>query len=239
MNSPRFYSRQLREGLIELDDVEAHHLSHVLRIGVQDTVELFDGEGRLAQGVVERVGRHGVSIRIQLIEEKVSRQSGRVIIAASLAKGQRFDRLVSKCTEVGVDHIACVLFARTVKLAAGDKAVERYMKLAISAAKQSGGLFLPAIGAPAGLEDALEALMKRYPEAKIVFGGFGEKAVRASEWDSCGADVIAVIGPEGGMTEGEEQLLRGRGAVEVRLVENVLRVETAAVAFAAVLCCRR
>jgi 16S rRNA (uracil1498-N3)-methyltransferase len=239
LDRPIFYCRQLKQGGVVLEGDDVHHLLHVLRLKRGDNVKVFDGLGAYADATVAEVTRKGALLSVDVVQKASCRQSGRVIIATSLAKGQRFDRLISKCTEIGVDHIACVLFARTVKLAAGDKAVERYMKLAISAAKQSGGLFLPAIDAPAGLEESLEALMKRYPEAKIVFGGFGEGAVRASEWDSGGADVIAVIGPEGGMTEGEEQLLRGRGAVEVRLVENVLRVETAAVAFAAVLCCRR
>jgi len=117
--------------------------------------------------------------------------------------------------------------------------MERYRKLTISAAKQCGRLFLPHLSGPAGLAETVKDLVARYPEAQIVFGGFGEGAVGIGQCCRADAEVIAFVGPEGGMTDAEEQLLNEQGAMPVRINANILRVETAAIAFAAILCADR
>jgi 16S rRNA (uracil1498-N3)-methyltransferase len=224
--------------VIQLDDTEAHHAIHVLRLQAGDSVEVFDGRGGLGYGVVARIARKTVAVEVSNVNKSKPRQGGRVIIATSIAKGQRFDWLVGKCTELGADHIACVLFERTVKQAKGT-AVQRYRKMTISAAKQCGRLFLPEISGPGNLAESVVALKEHYPEAVVLFGDFGDDSIGIGEVKKDGRDVIALVGPEGGMAESEEQLLKEHGAVGVRLSENVLRIETAAVAFAAILCADR
>ena len=238
MSVARFYCDQLCEGVIQLDDTEAHHAIHVLRLQAGDNVELFDGRGGLGYGVVARIARKTVAVEVSNVNRSRPRQSGRVVVATSIAKGQRFDWLVGKCTELGADHIACVLFERTVKQAKGT-AVQRYRKMTISTAKQCGRLFLPEITGPGNLAECFVALKELYPEAAFLFGDFGEDAIALRELTTEGADVVAFVGPEGGMTESEEQLLKAHGAIGVRLSENILRIETAADAFAAILCANR
>ncbi len=239
MGLARFYHKELRKGVIELDDSEAHHLIHVLRLQAGDRIELFDGAGGLAEATVADVGRKTAAVEVLSIEHADPRQAGRVIIATSSAKGQRFDWLTAKCTELGVDELAVVLFERTVKQPHGPAGMERYRKLVISAAKQCGRLFLPRLSGPAGLAETVKELTARYPEAQIIFGGFGEGAAGIRQCCRADADVIAFVGPEGGMTDAEEQLLTEHGAIPVRINANILRVETAAMAFAAILCSDR
>ena len=87
--------------------------------------------------------------------------------------------------------------------------------------------------------EAVTVLKNDYPQARLVFGGFGKGAKTILEFGGQTEDVIAFVGPEGGLAESEEQFLRDNGACAVRLAENILRVETAAVALAAVLAARR
>ena len=239
MSLNRFYCEKITVGRVELDQVESHHLAKVMRQVVGDEVEVFDGKGVIATAVVSEISRKGVWLEAAKIERVNSENNAQVIIAASVAKGQRQDWLVSKCTELGVDDITSVIFERTVKQPKGANAVDRYNKLAITAAKQCGRSMLPKIGAAKDLEAAVSELKRQYPQAKMVFGGFGESAVSIGQAVMAGEDVIAFVGPEGGLTETEMVFLKESGCIEVSLTSTILRIETAAVAFAAVLCTGR
>ena len=70
-------------------------------------------------------------------------------------------------------------------------------------------------------------------------GSLAEDAKSIIDCDTADSDVIAFIGPEGGMTGREEKLLADNGATGVRLTETILRIETAALAFAAILTAKR
>ncbi len=236
---PRFYCDHIETGRLELDPTESHHLIHVLRLSPGDQIEVFNGRGVVGQGMISAVTRKTATLTIENLQRTEPRTAGRIVIAASIAKAQRFDWLITKCTELGVDHIAAVLFERTVKHSTGAGAIERYNKLAISAAKQCGRAFLPKISVPASLAENIVALKNDYLQSGIVFGGFSEQAKPLVELSGTGSDVIAFIGPEGGLSNIEEKLLKEHRAHEVRIVHNVLRVETAAIAFAAVLCAMR
>jgi 16S rRNA (uracil1498-N3)-methyltransferase len=236
MKLNRFYCDSVDESSIELDSVESHHFLHVMRGVVGAEVELFDGKGALATGVVSEASRKKVVVDIVSREIFAARSGGRVIIAAAVAKGQRFDLIIAKSTELGADCIVPVVYDRTVKQAAGSSVIDRYKKLSIVAAKQCGRVFLPEILAPCDLEGGLKCLKELYPQCKGVYGGFGEGAVTVGSVFDGTSDIVAFIGPEGGMTLKEEEKLEESGAVKVRLTNTILRTETASIAFASILC---
>lgn len=225
--------------MVSLAGSEARHIATVLRLGVGDEIELFDGAGTIAHARIERVVNRCVDLEVQEVRRVLPRSSGRMIIAASLAKGERFDWLIGKCTELGVDHICPVVFERTVKKSAGKNVLSRYEKLAVSAAKQAGRLYLPIIEPPLRLPDMVEKLQVNYPDAGWLLGDWSNQAnsLVGREWD--GRDVIAFIGPEGGVTESEKELLVNSRTRPVCLAPTILRVETAAVSFAAILGAQR
>jgi 16S rRNA (uracil1498-N3)-methyltransferase len=221
-----------------LDPVESHHLCRVLRAQKGTPVELFDGKGTLAEGIVDRIDKKHTLIRTQTIIRTAPPACGRVILAVSFAKGQRFDWLVEKCTELGVDHIAAVQFDRTVKLGK-DTAMERYRKISVTAAKQSRRLFLPAITGPAKFQATLDLLTSQYPQNRLLYGEPDSAALSVQPDSHPTPDCIVLIGPEGGLTEDEKHLLSTAGAAGVSINKNILRIETAATAFCAILCSRR
>lgn len=239
MKFNRFYCESIEGGSVDLDRVESHHLMHVMRLGMGSNVELFDGKGVLAKGVVAEASRKGVRVDVESREIIAAPANGRVIIAAAIAKGQRFDLIIGKCTELGADCIVPLIFERTVKQAAGASVVDRYKKLSIVAAKQCGRIFLPEIVNPCGLDSGLEYLKERFQYAKGVFGGFGTDAVSVGSIFDAESDILAFIGPEGGITLDEEKKLEEFGAVKVRLTDTILRTETASIAFASILCVLR
>ena len=239
MKLPRFYCRSIQQGAVELDESESHHLIHVMRLSAGQDVELFDGKGSVCTAVISEITRKTVALAAGEVRTQPGRSTGRVIIATSLAKGQRFDWLISKCTELGTEHIAAVLFDRTVKQAKSRAAVQRYTKLSIAAAKQSHRLFLPKITGPADLQHTLKELKEDYPNARLIFGSLSKCAKPIGELQSDEKDTIAFIGPEGGMTTEEENLLKDHNAQQVKLTDTTLRIETAAITLAAILCTSR
>ena len=239
MKLARFYCDSIKREQVQLAQDEAHHLANVLRLGTGEHVELFDGKGTLAQAVITEIKRKAVTLEVEDIRTEVARTAGRVVIATSIAKAQRFDWLITKCTELGVDHITAVAFERTVKLAKGPSVLDRYNKLALAATKQCERIFLPKITRPTDLKQTLSLLKNDYLGAQLIFGGLNQQAKPATEMSWAGKDVIAFVGPEGGLADEEENLLKAAGAREVRLTNTTLRIETAAVAFAAILCAAR
>ena len=239
MRLTRFYCDTIQAGTVELDQVQSSHLGRVLRLKSGQQVELFDGKGNIGRAVIVEIKRKTTVLEIGDIQTFHPRTAGRIVIAASIAKGHRFDWMIKKCTELGVDHIAGVVFDRTVKQAKGNCAMERYGKMAIDSVRQCGRVFLPKFTCARPLKTAIEQLTSEYPNANLIFGGLGESAGSIAELPGAKSDAIVFIGPEGGFTAKEEQLFAEHNVQPIRLTDTILRIETAAVAFASLLCIRR
>ncbi len=239
MQIHRFYCEKIAKPITEITETEAHHIASVMRHAKDQTVELFDGKGSLAQATIESINPKKVTCRIEQLQTIKKPNRPRIIIAVSIPKGERFDWMIKKCTELGVDRITPVIFERTVKQPKNTKAKERWLHLTIAAAKQCHRIFLPEIDTPLTLAEAIVKLTGDYPKAEILAGAVNEKSAGLIDYEPAGNDMIAFIGPEGGMSEQEEQLLKENGAKTVRLNENILRIETAAIAFASILAARR
>ena len=233
MSMDRFYCENITEPVCQLDGAEARHIVKVMRAKVGDKLELFDGKGTLAESAVEELAGKKVILKILQITKDPPRNEKRITIAASVAKGERFDWLISKCTELGVDKIVPVIFERTVKQPKNEKIVDRWNNLAISAAKQCKRLYLPEIIMPIQLKDAIEE-----STGQILFGSCDKDSQKPDSLELAG-DTVVFIGPEGGMTEVKEELLISSGAKAISICNTILRVETAAVAFAAILAAKR
>jgi 16S rRNA (uracil1498-N3)-methyltransferase len=239
MQIHRFYSEQIIEGELELVGAEAHHLSSVLRSEKGSLVEVFDGQGGLAIAKVLSAKSRKVFLNVEQIERHDRPDRAQIVIATSCPKGDRLDGLITKCTEQGVDRISFVKFKRSVKQASNPKAAQRWKRLAIAAAKQSKRLFLPEIDGPIALEESIKKLKMDYPEGDVLFGSLEDGASSIIGKVPLERDAIVFIGPEGGMTDEEMQLLRDLGAEGVRITDTVLRIETAAISASAILAAGR
>lgn len=237
MRKNRFFCAEIH-GQGVLDALETNHLSRVLRMKQGDCVELFDGQGTVAEATIERIEKKQTLLRVNSAEKYPSRTQGSVILAVSFAKGQRFDWLVEKCTELGADHIAATLFHRTVKLGKSS-VVDRLEKIALSAVKQCERKYLPTITGPTDFHETLKTLKKRYPDSEIYYGDPAGELLGKVTLSESGRDSIVFIGPEGGMTEEETAILQDVGAKPVSVNANILRIETAAVAFCSILAASR
>jgi len=239
MQLHRFYCNSIVDPTIELTGTEAHHLISVMRMREGEDVELFDGAGTVAEAKICEIVKGKAILRIVKIQRYPPRTTGRIIIAPGIAKGERFDWLIEKCTELRTDRIMPVIFERGVKTAGNPKVLERWKNIVISAAKQSKRRFLPRIDTPEPLCDVLEILEQEYPRIQFVAGSLSPDASPLTGQIFGDADVAAFVGPEGGFTDAEMDCLKKHNAHFVRLTGTVLRTETAALAFATVLCALR
>ncbi|MBN2841971.1 MAG: 16S rRNA (uracil(1498)-N(3))-methyltransferase [Sedimentisphaerales bacterium] len=237
----RFYYSPITSDTIIIEDQEAKHISRVLRMEIGDQIEFFDGHGTLAQGKIVDISKGSVEVRLENIE-KVCPYNAQcpIIIAASVAKSDRFEWLVSKCTELGVTKIYPLLCERTVKQPGNEKkTLERYENIIVQAGKQSHNLHLPEIFTPVNPEELLDIIKKDYPLANLLIGSPEPQAGNITQTFKSDRPNIAFIGPEGGFTDDEIELFKTAGAIEVRMTDSILRIETAAIAFAAILCTLR
>ena len=233
MRIVRFYCESIEPSCV-LDPIESNHAGRVLRLPVGAPVEVFDGKGTLAEGTIEQIAKGKVVIKTTRITQATPCGHPKIILAVSFAKGQRFDWLVEKCTELGADHIAAVQFERTVKLGKAET-VQRLSKITIAAAKQSGRLFLPTLTGPAKPHETLTFLQSEYPESMLIYGSPDGQVFSQLGQLSQPKNIIVLIGPEGGFTEQEIGYFGDVKARPVCIHPNILRVETAAVAFCSLL----
>jgi 16S rRNA (uracil1498-N3)-methyltransferase len=245
MTRRRFYApRESFSGeVVVLSAEESRHLRDVLRLREGDEAYVFDGEGREFACVVRGAGgrKGSASLEVRGRAEPPSPESPlELTLAVALLKGEKFDLVVQKATELGVSRVVPVATKRAdVRVRdASDAArrVERWRRLALEAAKQSGRARVPAVEEPL----AFGQLVSRAPHEgvpRLLFserGGAGLDSL-AVETRARPASVLALVGPEGGWEDEELALAAGRGWTLVTLGGRTLRAETAAVAVCALL----
>jgi 16S rRNA (uracil1498-N3)-methyltransferase len=231
----RFFCQEINKNTV-LTDVQFHHLTKVLRLQNGAAVELFDGKGTLAKALINKIEKHQAGVILLDTKTFPKPEKRRIVIVPSIAKGERFDLLVAKCTELGVDAIIPTLYDRTVKQTIQPK---RLNMIAIESSKQCHRLFLPTIDEPQTLPQAIEKIKIGYPNAKFIFGSLTQGSISIMDFDAGENDCVAFIGPEGGLTDAEEKTLKSFNAQPVSLTDTVLRIETAAITAAAILMCRK
>jgi len=227
----RFFAADLSGDEIRPDPGEVHHALHVLRLKDGDEAELFDGAGRIAIARLEHIDRRNAVFRITERRTAPGPSRPAIHLAFAAPKGKRIDWLVEKATELGAASLQRVLFDRSQPAAKSESTakLDKLRAHCISAAKQCGLNFLPALPPAARLSDILAA---RAGSLKLL-GDTGADAIRmdrAIEQYEPFDDVVLLIGPEGGLTESERGESIEAGFIPVRVARTTLRTESAAVA---------
>ena len=232
--SRRFYTSELQSTTAELilAGSEGRHLAVVLRGSPGDRVTLFNGRGLQAEGTVRRVDAQGVLIEITAHLPAVEPHRRQVTLATAVPKGDRFDWLVEKSTELGVARLVPLVTARSV-VEPRDTRLEKLRRVIVEASKQCGRADLLEL---APLTPLSAFLMQPFPEGSLWVAHPGGEAMHdlAPAWPGA---VTFLIGPEGGWTDQEVAAATAGGAGLLSLGPNLLRVETAGLALAAIACC--
>lgn len=225
---------RLHPGEVPLPAEEAAHARKVLRLAPGAEVELIDGLGRRARGVLCRLDKTGGACRVETVEQAAP-PAPRLVLCPGLLKAPAMDLLAVKLTELAVDQVRPVLTQRAVPKEGGGSKQQRWQRLAGQALKQCGAARAPEFMAPASLEEVLAAAP---PEAaKLLLYEDEERAslARALPGLSGAGEVWALIGPEGGFTREEAAQAVAAGFLSCRLPHAILRAETASLALASVI----
>jgi 16S rRNA (uracil1498-N3)-methyltransferase len=234
----RFFVPEARETgqTVALRGEEFHHLRKVLRLEPGATLSLFDGGGRGFEGRLVEILRG--EARVLVGREECSPESPLPLtLMAALAKGEKFDLVVQKATELGV-HVILPFYSKhaDVRPAADreSRKPERWRRIALSACKQSGRTRLPLLQDPQALGEILARPCQGIgvamdPESSE---GLGPEALSALS----GASAVTVaVGPEGGWSDEEREAFHKAGFLRLHLGPRILRTETAAIVAAAIL----
>jgi 16S rRNA (uracil1498-N3)-methyltransferase len=216
---------------IELPAGQSHYLMHVLRLQEGAPVLIFDGQSGEWSSIIVKARKGVCRLRTA---QKLREQTAAPDIHYAFAplKQARLDYMVQKATEMGAGVLKPVITAHTV---APKINLEKMRANAIEAAEQCGILTVPAIEPPV----KLEAFLKQSAKGRtIVF--CDERAAVAPPLDALaglkGRKLTALVGPEGGFSSEERELLLSKDFVcPVSLGPRVMRADTAAVAILALL----
>ena len=214
---------------VSLKGSAASHVSRVLRLRAQDPVTLFNGSGAEFAGTVLASKGGTVSVTVGEARDPVRESPLRTVLAQGVSRGERMDLTVQKATELGVSQILPVLTERSVvRLDAQQTArkLNHWRKIAIAACEQCGRNTVPDIAAPVSLKEMLRTDLKAATNLLLS----PEATLRIAELPRPSGAVTVLIGPEGGLSDDEQESVRAAGFVAVRLGPRVLRTETAALA---------
>ncbi len=229
----RFYCPEpIVEGRATLSGDEARHLARVRRLGTGDRVEIFDGFGKAYRAVVDAVGRDRVTLRIEGDPTLEPAQTLELTLASAVPKGDRFDWIVEKATELGVHRLIPLLTERSIVDPRSAK-LDRLRRRVVEACKQCGRARLLELNAPMAWSELLA--QSDLPTARfLAHPDSVEQASPPWGFHPLGSwpirQAIVAIGPEGGFTDSEVADAMALDWHPLRLGPTLLRVETAALA---------
>lgn len=224
-----FVDKPLAAGIAIVAGDEARHLVGVMRAKVGDEVVLFDGCGHEADATIEKTAKERVELRVETVRDVPREFPSQLTLAVALPKGDRQKWLVEKLVELGCDALLPLETDRGVAQPV-ESAIERLKRGVLEASKQSGRALLMRIEAPASSDTLFSAATVHNQPCFIAHPG-GCSLDQA--WDHSSGNALFAIGPEGGFSDREVQLAEQAGFQKVSLGPTILRIETAAIAIAA------
>lgn len=226
---------------LDLPEGAARHVQ-VLRLQPGDQVQLFDGAGQEWSAEIRRMGKRDVSVELIARLANHLELSARVTLAVGVPANDRMDTVIEKAAELGVAVIQPLMCERAVLRLDGERAIKKvahWQAVAVSACEQSGRAWVPVVKPVASLRNWLAA-----DDMQTLAGAKGVLSLRQArwvgDWLSTGLAEAQtgraadgrpgwtfLSGPEGGLSEEEENQARQLGFTPVSLGPRTLRADTA------------
>ncbi|MFN7290608.1 MAG: RsmE family RNA methyltransferase [Pirellula sp.] len=236
MRAPRFLVPDVPDSaVVSLPEPESHHATKVLRMKVGEEVELFDGVGNVASGVIVELDRRDVAVQVSQKRFEPNDHYGRLTLAVALPKGDRQRGTIEKLTELGADRLI-PLETNFGVAEVTDRNAGRLERYATEACKQSRRNRMLQIDESMSMDnfcreilDLSESGFRTWvlhpPDACNDFDSIQNLTLQFLTNPLSG--VIFAIGPEGGFSDDEIAKMKQAGARVLSLGERILRVETA------------
>lgn len=216
-------------GTVEVTGSEAHHAVTVRRSRVGEVVTLTDGRGSQVTGRIDTLGKLRMTVQV---DEVITRPepTPAIWVLQAIPKGDRGERAVEVLTEVGVARIIPWAAERSVGQWRGERAEKSLTKWRATAresskqARRSWAAEVTPMVHTADLRELINGV-----DLVIVLHEEATHSLSALAIPDRGV-ILVVVGPEGGVTDDEIELLSGLGAISVKLGAEILRTSTAGVA---------
>lgn len=237
----RFFAPSFDPGDAEVDlpRDEGEHLTRVLRLGVGDTVSVFDGRGHEFLARVASAVRRDVRVQLLTRVDTPPEPNVAVTLAQAVVKGDKMDDIVRDAVMLGAAAVQPLVSKRVETTAAvlvRAARLDRWRRVALASVKQSRRAVLPDVRTPLTLETYLDdpapAMMLMLVEPGVGAEVTGLRALRDLPIPS---DAAVLVGPEGGWTPEECELVRSRGARLITLGHRTLRADAVPIAALSIL----
>ncbi len=206
------------------------HIRTVLRLSPGDEVELFNGTGQVARGVLDALDQ------VQVLQVETQPAAAcRLTLLQGLPKGEKLELILQKGTEIGVGCFQVVAMERSVgrlKTEKKEQKLGRWWKIIQEAARQSRQYHLPELQADLSLPQALAQVQA---DLKLVLWEEEAGSLAAALPRRMPQSIAVIVGPEGGISSNEIELIKQAGFIPVGLGPRILRTETAGLAIMSIL----
>ncbi|NGZ85978.1 16S rRNA (uracil(1498)-N(3))-methyltransferase [Duganella aceris] len=233
---PRFFCpHTLAIGqIITLPEAVAHHIQ-VLRLAPGALITVFNGDGGEYSATLAQIERRSVSAEIKAHHPREVELPFAVTLAQALPEGSKMDWIIEKAIELGVSGFQPLAAQRcVVRLSAerAEKKMAHWQGIIESASEQSGRNRLARLAPP---QDYKQWITQQDMHRRIILSPRAEQSLPDWARHQGPQAVTLVIGPEGGLTEQEEDAAVRQGALALSMGPRILRTETAALAAVAAL----
>ena len=222
--------------LVTLPREAAHYLGRVLRLRPGDELTLFDGRGGEFAATVGEVTKQRVVVRVG---ERSPRERESVLsirLVQGISRGERMDVAVQKTTELGVARITPIVTEFSVVRPDRGKRESRvghWTRIARSACEQCGRNRVPQVDVPLSFDEWLRDEGTDGASLRILLDPGAAQTLASIGEQPAGVDLL--VGPEGGLSDGEREQAIEKGFIAVAMGPRILRTETAAIAAVAML----
>lgn len=225
---PRFFIDYIPNGNnIIIKGEDASHIKRSLRMKTGDELSISDQQNTVYETVILSMAESEITLEVTSKREIDTELDFELVLYQAMPKGDKFEFIVQKATELGATKIVPVLTERCIsrpKAGAMERKLERYRKIAEEAAKQSGRGRIPTIAPMMAFEDAVRDCAT-YKTAVIFYEGDASRLSETLPTEK--GDIAIIIGSEGGLTQGEVDTAVSGGVTPVSLGRRILRCETA------------
>jgi len=238
----RFFvsGENIRADRVVFDSGEARHIERVLRLGPGDTVTVFDGSGYEYLVRLNTNSNNRLTGEVVQKEKKDREASANLYLVQGLGKGDKMETIIQKAVEIGVKMVYPLAGERSVVRLEGDKAakrVERWQEIAIEACKQCRRNLVPEIKPISDITgicqeiDGKHSIMLYENEQELRLSAY----LSERRQELAGQEIFLLVGPEGGFSTAEVEMVCQYGGLAVSLGPRILRTETAGIVAASII----
>jgi 16S rRNA (uracil1498-N3)-methyltransferase len=214
---------------VAVEGAAANHVARVLRLRAGDAITLFNGTGTEFAGSIAELRRDSVVVEVK--EQRAAKRESplSLTLAQGISRGERMDWILQKATELGGSRIVPLFTERSVvRLDArqAQKKLHHWRGIAIAACEQCGRNTVPEITSPLHIFEFVSSAAS--DQTRLLLSPSGEKSIE--EVSAAASGITVLIGPEGGLTDTEQDVVLRSGFTPVRMGPRILRTETAAIA---------